>query len=303
MTADTRILSGVSTLVAVVESGSFVRAAEALGVTQSAVSRAVSRLETRLGIRLLHRTTRSVKLTAEGQRFYEEIAPMLSGIRDAVTSATGAAAVVSGRLRVNIDPFVSRLLLAPQIGSFLNRYPELSLELITRDSLGDLIGEGFDVAVRFGDPPTSSLVVRKVLETRILTVAAPRYIERHGRPTKPSELSRHHCIQFRNPGTGQPFEWEFHRGRKIVPVKTSGRLLLTDVGTMLGACIAGAGIAQVMALGIQDLLDGGQLVELFPDWPNEKFPLFALYPSRTLPPAKLRAFLDFVWKVALPQIT
>jgi DNA-binding transcriptional LysR family regulator len=303
MTADTRILGGVSTLVAVVESGSFVRAAEALGVTQSAVSRAVSRLETRLGIRLLHRTTRSVKLTAEGQRFYEEIAPMLSGIRDAVTSATGAAAVVSGRLRVNIDPFVSRLLLAPQIGSFLNRYPELSLELITRDSLGDLIGEGFDVAVRFGDPPTSSLVVRKVLETRILTVAAPRYIERHGRPTKPSELSRHHCIQFRNPGTGQPFEWEFHRGRKIVPVKTSGRLLLTDVGTMLGACIAGAGIAQVMALGIQDLLDGGQLVELFPDWPNEKFPLFALYPSRTLPPAKLRAFLDFVWKVALPQIT
>jgi DNA-binding transcriptional LysR family regulator len=303
MTADTRILGGVSTLVAVVESGSFVRAAEALGVTQSAVSRAVSRLETRLGIRLLHRTTRSVKLTAEGQRFYEEIAPMLSGIRDAVTSATGAAAVVSGRLRVNIDPFVSRLLLAPQIGSFLNRYPELSLELITRDSLGDLIGEGFDVAVRFGDPPTSSLVVRKVLETRILTVAAPRYIERHGRPTKPSELSRHHCIQFRNPGTGQPFEWEFHRGRKIVPVKTSGRLLLTDVGTMLGACIAGAGIAQVMALGIQDLLDGGQLVELFPDWPEEKFPLFALYPSRTLPPAKLRAFLDFVWKVALPQIT
>ena len=303
MTADTRILGGVSTLVAVVESGSFVRAAEALGVTQSAVSRAVSRLETRLGIRLLHRTTRSVKLTAEGQRFYEEIAPMLSGIRDAVTSATGAAAVVSGRLRVNIDPFVSRLLLAPQIGSFLNRYPELSLELITRDSLGDLIGEGFDAAVRFGDPPTSSLVVRKVLETRILTVAAPSYIERHGRPTKPSELSRHHCIQFRNPGTGQPFEWEFHRGRKIVPVKTSGRLLLTDVGTMLSACIAGAGIAQVMALGIQDLLDGGQLVELFPDWPNEKFPLFALYPSRTLPPAKLRAFLDFVWKVALPQIT
>ena len=303
MTPDARILGGVSTLAAVVESGSFVKAAEALGVTQSAVSRAVSRLETRLGIRLLHRTTRSVKLTAEGQRFYEEIAPMLSGIRDAVTSATGAAAVVSGRLRVNIDPFVSRLLIAPQIGSFLNRYPELSLELITRDSLGDLIGEGFDVAVRFGDPPTSSLVVRKVLETRILTVAAPRYIERHGRPTKPSELNRHHCIQFRNPGTGQPFEWEFHRGRKIVPVKTSGRLLLTDVGTMLGACIAGVGIAQVMALGIQDLLDGGQLVELFPDWPNEKFPLFALYPSRTLPPAKLRAFLDFVWKVALPQIT
>ena len=300
MNADARILGGVTTLAAVVESGSFVRAAESLGVTQSAVSRAVSRLEVRLGIRLLHRTTRSVQLTAEGERFYEAIAPMLAGIEDAVTSATGSAAAVTGRLRVNIDPFFSRLLIASQIGSFVLRYPELSVELITRESLGDLVGEGFDLAVRFGEPPNSSLVVHKLLDTRILTVASPSYIEKHGKPSKPSELSRHDCIQFRDSLTGQPFRWEFHRGAKILPVVTRGRLLLADVGTMIGVCVAGVGIAQVIELGIHDMLADGRLVELFPEWPDETFPLFALYPSRSLPPAKLRASLDFVSEIVKP---
>jgi DNA-binding transcriptional LysR family regulator len=293
MQADGRLLSGLSVLVAVVEAGSFIRAGDVLHMTQPAVSRAIARLEGRLGIRLLNRTTRALTLTAEGRRFYEEISPLLMGIGDAVTLASRSSAIVSGRLRVNIDPFFSRLLFAPQINKFLSRYPELSLELITRDSLGDLVAEGFDIAVRFGEQPPSSLVARKLLETRILTVAAPSYIAVHGRPKHPHDLQKHDCIQFRDPVTGKPFEWEFHRGREIVPVRTTGRLLLTDVGTMLGACIAGAGIAQVMALGVEDLLEQGLIVELFPNWPGETFPLYALYHSRQLPPAKLRAFIDF----------
>jgi DNA-binding transcriptional LysR family regulator len=302
MATDARIFGGIGALAAVVESGSFVRAAEALGVTQSAVSRAVSRLEGRLGIRLLHRTTRAVRLTEEGGQFYREIAPLLGGIESAVVAASGSSATVRGRLRVNIDPFVSRLLVAPQIGAFLDRSPELSLDLIPRDSLGDLIGEGFDLAVRFGEPAPSSLVARKLLETRILTVAAPGYLERHGRPLKPADLSGHSCIQFRDPETGRAFEWEFRRGRQVVAVETNGRLTVADVGTMLGACLAGVGIAQVMALGVQDLLADGRLIELFPDWPGETFPLYALYPSRTLPAAKLRAFIEFVQgAVALPK--
>jgi DNA-binding transcriptional LysR family regulator len=302
MKTDARILSGITTLAAVVESGSFVAAAEALGVTQSAVSRGIGRLETRLGIRLFHRTTRSVQLTAEGERFYQHIAPLVAGIADAVTLAGGAAAAVTGRLRVNIDPFFSRLLVASRIGAFLQRYPDLSVELITRDSLGDLVAEGFDLAVRFGEPPASSLVVRKLLDTRILTVASPGYLATNGRPARPADLSRHHCLQFRDPSTGQPFEWEFHQRRRILPVATRGRLLLTDVGTMVGACIAGVGIAQVMELGIQEPLSDGRLVDIFPDWPDETFPLFALYPSRILPPAKLRAFLDFVCELAIPEV-
>ncbi len=298
MKVDARILGVVTTFAAVVECGGFARAAESLGVTQSAVSRAVGRLEARIGIRLLQRTTRSVQLTGEGERFYHEVAPLLAGIGDAVTVASGAAAAVTGRLRVNIDPFFSRLQVAPQIGSFLQRHPALSIELITRDFLGDLIAEGFDLAVRFGEPPGSSLVVRKLFDTRIVTVASPAYLEKHGRPGKPSELDRHHCIQFRDPATGQPFPWEFHQGARVIPVATRGRLLLTDVGAMLEACVAGVGIAQVMELGIRSLLADGLLIPLFPEWTDERFPLFALYPSRSFPPAKLRAFLDFVSDLA-----
>jgi DNA-binding transcriptional LysR family regulator len=298
METDARILGGITTLSAVVESGSFVKAAKALGVTQSAVSRAIGKLEVRIGIRLFHRTTRTVKLTAEGRQLYEEIAPLVHGIENAVTSASGAGVSVKGHLRINIDPLFSRLLVAPAIGMFLDRYPELSLELVTRSLPGDLVSEGFDVGIRFGDPAPSSLVVRKLLDTRILTVAAPSYVERFGRPNKPSDLSRHHCLQFRNSATGQPYEWEFHRGRRVVPVKTGSRLMLTDAGTLLATCLAGVGIAQVMNLEIQPLLDSGKLINLFPDWPDETFPLYMLYPSRTLPPAKLRAFIDFVQAVA-----
>jgi DNA-binding transcriptional LysR family regulator len=296
-TQDGRILSGVGVLAAVVEGGSFVRAAEALGLTQPAVSRAIARLEARIGVRLLNRTTRSVTLTPEGRGLYEEISPLLAGIGDAVTLVAGSSAAVRGRLRVNMDPYVGSLLLAPHLGRLLERYPELSLELITRAELGDLVAEGFHIAVRFGEQPPSSMVARKLLETRILTVAAPTYLEKHGRPVTPADLVHHTCIQFQDPVARQPFEWEFRRGHRILPVKTIGRLLLTDVRTMLGACLAGAGVAQVLALGVQEHLNQGTLVELFPDWPDERFPLYALYPSRRLPPARLRAFIEFILDV------
>ncbi|WP_208509243.1 LysR family transcriptional regulator [Variovorax paradoxus] len=301
MALDGRLLSNVSVLAAVVDSGSFAKAADALGVTPSGVSRAIARLEARIGVRLLDRTTRSLGLTDEGRELYASINPLVLGIEDAVTRASGSAGAVQGRLRVNVDAFTSRLLLAPHIHRFVERHPQLSLELIARDQLGDLVGEGFDIALRFGTPPASSLVARKLIETRVATVAAPGYLARHGRPAKPAELARHVCIQVRDPLTGQPFAWEFRRGRKSIEVPTAGRLLLTDPGTILGACVAGAGIAQIKALGIQELLDAGQLVDLFPDWPDERFSLHVLYPSRHLPAAKVRAFIGFVEELLAPR--
>jgi DNA-binding transcriptional LysR family regulator len=257
------------------------------------VSRAVARLEERVGVRLLDRTTRSLHLTDEGARFYGRVVPHLDGIQEATILASGSSKTVRGRLRVNVDPFFSRLVLAPHLAEFFTRYPELELELLTSFEMGDLVADGVDVAVRFGPQPTSSLVARLLLETRILTVAAPIYLERHGRPRTPADLTAHPCIQYRDPLTRRPFQWEFHRRRKIVPVETKGPLTVTDVGTMLGACLNGTGIAQVMALGVKDLLDQGRLIELFPDWPDETFPLYAVYPARHNPPAKVRAFIDF----------
>lgn len=295
MPFDGRLVSNVGVLAAIVESGSFARAADALGLSPSGVSRAVSRLETRIGVRLLDRTTRSVTLTDEGRRLYAEIGPLLTGIEDAFTQTAGASVAVRGRLRVNVDAFFSSVMLAPHIGRFLDRYPDIFLDLVTRDQLGDLVGEGFDVAVRFGQPPSSSLVSRKLLETRTIAVASPAYLAKYGRPATPNDLVSHACIQVRNSQTGQPIEeWDFKRGRKSLAVRISSRFLLTEAGTLLGACLAGAGIARLKAIGVQELIDQGRLVDLFPDWPGEPYPLYALYPSRHLPAAKVRAFIDFI---------
>ena len=293
MTFDARLVSGIGVLAAVVEAGSFVRAGEALGLTQSGVSRAIARLEERISVRLLDRTTRCVSLTGEGRAFYEQVGPLMAGIEEAATRASGASIVVRGRLRVNVDPFLSRLVLAPHLPALLLRYPDLTLELLTREQLGDLVADGFDLALRFGEPPSTGMMARKITDTRILTVAAPSLLARYGRPSGPDALVDLPCIQFRDPITGRPFDWEFRRGGRILPVKTSGNLLLTDVATMLEACMAGVGVAQVMAIGVLRLLEEGRLIELFPDWPGETFPLYALYPSRHLMPAKVQVFIDF----------
>jgi DNA-binding transcriptional LysR family regulator len=293
MPYDGRLLSGVTILMAVVEAGSMARAAEALGLTSSGVGRAVSRLEARIGVRLLERTTRTMALTDEGRRFYEEVGPHLDGIEQAAMTAAGAAGTVRGRLRVNVDPFFSRVVLAGQVAAFLDRHPNVRLELIMRDHVGDLVADGFDLALRFGEPPSGSLIARKLIETRILTVASPSYIKRHGRPKHPSEVAHLPCIDFYDAANACAFEWEFRNDDEVLPVKPSSRLMVSDVGAMLGACEAGAGIAQIMELGSKQIVDSGRLVELFPDWPGELFPLYALYPSRQHRAAKVRALVDF----------
>ncbi|RFU49602.1 LysR family transcriptional regulator [Paraburkholderia sp. DHOC27] len=293
MTFDGRLFSGITVLAAVAESGSFVRAADALGLSPSGVSRAVARLEKRVGVRLLDRTTRSQTLTDEGRRLYEAVGPHLTGIEEAATAAAGSANVVQGKLRVNVDPFFSRTVLASRLADFLSRHPDLSLELIMRDDVGDLVADGFDLAVRFGPPPSGSLIARKLLETRIITVASPGYVAAYGKPANPEAVRTHQRIMFYNPVTARPFEWEFHRGKKVTEIPAEGRLLVSDVETMLEACMAGAGIAQVMEIGVEQIMRDGALVDIFPDWSDERFPLYALFPSRRHRAAKVEAFMHF----------
>ncbi|MFJ2987624.1 LysR family transcriptional regulator [Collimonas sp. NPDC087041] len=293
---DGRLVGGMAVLSAVVDGGSFVQAAESLDMTPSGVSRAIARLEKRLGIRLFDRTTRSVTLTDEGRRLYQEIAPLLASLEQAADGAAGSARSVRGRLRVSIDPYFSRLILGPALDRFMTSYPELQLDLFTSNQLGDLVADGVDLALRFGHPVSSSLVARKLLETRVVTVAAPAYLQRHGRPQTPAELdgAQHARIEFRDPESGRPFPWEFHRGAERITLASKGRLTVNDAGTLYSVCEAGHAIAQVFELGVERALQEGRLVELFPDWRDEQFPLYALYPSRHLPPAKVVAFLEFV---------
>jgi DNA-binding transcriptional LysR family regulator len=297
MTIDGKLLSGVTVLLAVVEAGTVARAAEALGLSPSGVSRALSRLEQRVGARLLARTTRSLSLTDEGRRFYEQVGPHLAGIEEATIEAAGSASKVRGRLRVNIDAFFSRIVLSRYLPAFLARYPDLYVELIMRDSVGDLVADGFDLALRFGEPPVGSFVARKLIETRVLTVASPSYIKAHGRPRHPKEVEERDCIDFYDAANARPYDWEMRRKKEVLPLRIKARLLVSDSGTLIGACEAGAGIGQILEIGTGQLLHSGKLIELFPDWSDERFPLYAIYPSRLHRAAKVRAFIGFCLEI------
>ncbi|EYF04998.1 LysR family transcriptional regulator [Chondromyces apiculatus] len=294
MAHDPRLLNGLAVLAAIVESGNFARAAEVLGMTPSGVSRAVGRLEQRLGVRLFDRSPRAVVLTEEGRRLHEGVAPLLDGIEDAATEAAGASREVRGRLRVHVDAAFGHLVLGPSVGAFLAQHPGVSLDYAVRERLGDLDAEGFDVAVRFGVPEMSSLTCRKLFETRVLTCAAPAYVARHGRPAHPRDLAGHECIHFRNPVTGMPFAWELRRGEEVVPVEVSGRLTVNDAGALMDACLSGHGIAQPLEVFARERIAAGKLVQLLPEWADERFPAYALHRSRTLASARVRAFLEFV---------
>ena len=264
-------------------------------MTQSGVSKAIAKLEARLGTRLVHRTSRAVALTDEGRALYDRVAQHLAGIGEAAAEIATSRGAVRGRLRVNVDPLFSRMVLAPKLAEFLQQNPGLELRIETRDRIADLVSDGFDLAVRFGEPAPSALIARRLFNARILTVAAPAYIQRNGRPSHPQELAgdTHQCILAIDPATGRPFDWEFWRGSECISV-VNGRLTVTDSGTKLGACLAGFGVAQVIDLGLEHHFDAGALINLFPDWSDERFPLYVYYPSRNHVPAKVRKFIDFI---------
>ncbi len=293
---DGRLVGGLVVLAAVANARSFGRAAERLGMTQSGVSKAIAKLESRLSARLVHRTSRAVELTDEGRALYERVVQHLAGIGEAAAETSKSREAVRGRLRVNVDPLFSRMVLSPNLSEFLLRNPGMELRIETRERIADLVSDGFDLAVRFGEPTPSALIARRLLNARILTVASPIYIDRHGRPSHPQDLASdaHQCILAIDTSTGRPFDWEFWRGNESVSVAVNGRLTVTDSGTKLGACLAGFGIAQVIDLRLEHYFESGALINLFPDWSDERFPLYVYYVSRNYVPAKVRKFIDFI---------
>jgi DNA-binding transcriptional LysR family regulator len=293
---DGRLVSGLVVLAAVADARSFGRAAERLGMTQSGVSKALAKLESRLSTRLVHRTSRAVELTDEGRALYERVVQHLAGIREAAAETSKSRAAIRGKLRVNVDPLFSRIVLSSKLSEFLLQNPDMELRIETRDRIADLVSDGFDLAIRFGEPMPSALIARRLFNAHILTVASPIYIDRQGRPRQPQDLASdaHQCILAIDPSTGRPFDWEFRRGQESLSVAVNGRLTVTDSGAKLGACLAGFGIAQVIDLGLKHHFKSGALINLFPDWPDERFPLYGYYASRNHVPAKVRTFIDFI---------
>ena len=293
---DGRLIDGLLVLEAVAEARSFLRASERLNMTQSGVSRSIAKLEARLGARLLDRTSRAVILTDEGRSLCERVAEHIRGIGEAAAETSKSRDTVRGQLRVNVDPLFSRMVTPSKLNEYLMGNPSMELRLETRNWVGDLVSDGFDLAIRFGEPSPSGLIARRLLDARILTVASPAYIDRYGKPGHPEDLATeaHQCIHAIDTATGRPYKWEFWRGNEMVEVAVNGRLAVTDSNTKLGACLAGFGIAQVIDLSLEEQLSNGALVDLFPDWGDERFPLYVYYVSRNYVPAKVRSFIDFV---------
>ena len=288
-----RSLGDMAVFAAVVELGGFTAAARELGLSKSAVSKQVARLEGRLGTRLLQRTTRRLSPTEAGAVFHEGCQRALAEAAAAEAAVTHLAGAVRGRLRINAPMSFGVQHLSPLLSGFMARYPELELEVGLNDRLVDLVEEGYDLGVRIGHLESSSLVARRLAPIRRAICASPDYLARHGRPETPEALARHRCLIYSN--LESPRVWRFHGPGGSRRVTVAGPLESNNGDVLADAAVAGCGIACLPAFILCDALADGRLVELLTDWRDSGAPaLYAVYPARRHLAPKVRAFVDYL---------
>lgn len=277
---------------AVVDAGSFVRAAEALKLSKTAVSRLVGDLEARLGTRLLHRTTRRLSLTPGGEVFHERCRQLLDGVEEAEAELSAQAGEVSGQLRVNVPVSFGLLHLAPLWPAFMALHPKVGLEVTLADRLVDLVDEGYDLAVRIARLQASSFVSRELTSTRMILCASPEYLRRHGEPGHPAELARHAVIAYTLLSMGE--QWEFNGPQGPVVVKVKPHMRTNSGDTCAAAAVQHQGIVLQPAFLVGPHLAAGELVEVLPQYRSIELGVYAVYPSRKHLPPKVRALIDFL---------
>jgi DNA-binding transcriptional LysR family regulator len=284
-------LSAIEVFVRVVDTGSFSAVARLQNIGQPAVSKAVVQLEEWLGVSLLMRSTRSVTPTEAGRIFYERAKRMTEEANEAVVAARGKASGLSGKLRVSTAICFGRLHLIPHLSTFLAEHPDLDLDLVLDDRNVDLVNEGIDVALRMGAMPDSNMITRKIADGRRIVVASPAYLQRHGTPRSPGELTNHEAIIYTR-GGGQ--SWTFRKGAEEVPVVLQGRLKVTQAEGLREAVNHDMGLAVALEWVFSPELKSGKVVEIFQDWALPPTNLSAVYPTGRLASTKARAFVSFV---------
>ncbi len=285
-------LSVLSALLAVAEERSFTRAARRLGVTPSALSHAVRALEERVGVRLLARTTRSVAPTEAGAQLLARLRPALGDIRDALALVANLGQRPVGRLRLAVSPLAMMTVLAPKVGPFLHQYPEVALDITSRENRVDLVSGGYDAGIHLMEFIEQDMIAIRVSpDHRPAIVGSPRYFATHPRPRRPRDLLDHHCIGFRH-GSAGVYRWEFDKGKQSLTVAINGPLTVDDAGLMLRAAVDGVGLAYADEERVAPYLAKGSLVRVLEDW-CQPFPGFYLYyTSRRHMPAALAALVQ-----------
>lgn len=289
-------LGSISVFLSVAEVGSFARAGGVLGVSGSAVSKSVSRLEDRLRVRLFHRTTRALSLTDEGREFRDRCAHIVAELEDAESHMSERAGAPGGVLRIGLPSALGRIRIVPFLGSLTARFPGLRVEASFSDGVLNMVDAGLDAIVRIGEPRDSGLIMKRVGRVRYLACAAPSYLAKHRAPRTPDDLSRHDCIQrlpfpcsprgawrFADPATGVVSE-------RLV----AGSLRFDSPDAVLNAALAGSGLAQLHDYMAEPHLRTGELVQVLSAYAVEGPPICILYPSTRLLAPKVRAFVDFV---------
>lgn len=277
---------------AVADAGSFVRAAEALQVSKTAVSRLIGDLEARLGVRLLHRTTRRLSLTAEGEVFHARCKALTADVEEAEAEVTARAGEAVGQLRLNVPVSFGLMHLAPLWPAFLQQHPKVTLDVTLADRIIDLVDEGYDLAVRIAQLPASSLVSRKIASTRLVLCASPDYLRRHGEPSHPADIARHTVFTYTLLATGDT--WNFEGPDGPVEVKVTPRLRSNNGDTCCAAALQHQGIVLQPSFMVSHHLRAGALVEVLPQYRSLELGVYAVYASRRHVTPKVRVVIDFL---------
>ncbi|HWT98824.1 MAG TPA: LysR family transcriptional regulator [Terriglobales bacterium] len=284
----------LSSFLAIARHRSFRKASVELGVTASALSHALRNLEERLGLRLLNRTTRSVALTEAGQLLYDRITPAFRDIDDAVEDLNAFRGAPTGTLRINAAPAAARIVLLPMVTRFIAAFPDIHVEIDLNNALVDVIAEGCDAGIRFGETIAGDMIALPIgPRQRTAIIAAPDYFKRHAIPREPRDLLKLPCIRYRF-SSGIFYRWEFERGGTELEIEVDGPITLSEQDLMIDAALAGSGIAYVFEGLVAQHIEAGRLIRVLEDWCPYYPGFFIYYPSRRQVPAALRAFIDFV---------
>ncbi|KAF0866715.1 LysR family transcriptional regulator [Pseudomonas sp. LD120] len=286
-------LNGLQVFVCVVQSGSLVAAGERLGLSASAVGKALARLEQRLGVRLLNRSTRRLSLTDEGALFYERGQRIVDEVHEAEAELARLSDAPRGRLRVSLPAIGYRMLL-PILPAFSARYPDIELDLDFNDRLIDVIAEGVDAVIRSGELPDSQLRSRSLGPFGFVLVGAPGYFARRGIPHSPRELERHACLRYKFPGGPQLQPWRLHLADSPTPLVLGSALTSNNLESLIHAATQGLGIAYVPDFVVSGALADGSLVSVLDDFQQERGKFSILWPSSRHLLPKLRVFVDFL---------
>lgn len=280
---------------AVARLGSFTHAARQLGVTPPAVSQNIQTLETRLGIRLFNRTSRSVRLSDEGKLFYQSVAPAMSQIDVAAENIRALRSRPSGHLRITLPQLAASLLVMPFLTEFHARYPEIQLELFTDDHFADLVLDHFDAGIRMHAVLQKDMIAVPIDngQQRVI-VAAPHYLAQHGMPTTPEALRQHNCLRYRFPGSGKLEPWFLTHGGQHLALEVSGSMIFNEDLLLKAAALAGLGLTQRFRGTVEPELASGRLVEVMADHASDAAGFFIYFPARRHMPLKLRVFIDFM---------